>query len=64
MPGTSLHVEVDPRHWFDNIDFSKLDMSMGAPYQIPDTNADPNGASLFQALASSAGVYAFSFEKL
>jgi len=61
-PGRKLHVEVDPRHWFDNIDFASLAAAPGLPAQIPDTNADPNGRNFFQSIESSTGVYSFSFE--
>jgi hypothetical protein len=64
VASASLHVEVDPRPWFNNVDFSQLPRSGDAdsPYQIPDTNADPNGANLLQGIEASSGVYSFSFE--
>jgi hypothetical protein len=55
--GTSLHVEVDPRGWFNNVEFSTL---MGT--QIPDDNNDVNGNNFFQGLESSSGVYSFTFQ--
>jgi hypothetical protein len=61
-PGKRLHVEVDPRHWFDNVDFSKLTVIPGVPAAIPDDNTDPNGRNLFQSIESSTGVYSFTFE--
>ncbi len=61
-PGASLHVTVDPRGWFDNVDFSKLDTTGGPPYRIPDSNADANGFDFFQGLESSSGVYSFTFK--
>jgi len=61
-PGRRLHVEVDPRHWFDNIDFSKLAVIPGVPSAIPDDNTDPNGRNLLQSIESSTGVYSFTFD--
>ncbi len=61
-PGSSLHVRVDPRSWFDNVDFSKLDQSAGPPYAIPDDNDDVNGHDFFQGIETSAGVYSFRFQ--
>jgi hypothetical protein len=60
----TLQVTVDPRPWFNNIDFSQLAATAGAtpPYQIPDTNSDPNGKNFLQGIEASSGVYAFSFE--
>lgn len=58
-PGVSLHVQVDPKSWFDNIDFSRL----AAPlYQIPDDNDDANGRDLLQGMDTTSGVYSFTFE--
>jgi hypothetical protein len=57
-PGTALRVGVDPKGWFDNVDFSRLGPSGGV---IPDSNDDVNGHNLFQGLESSSGVYTFSF---
>ncbi len=59
-PGVSLRVQVDPRGWFDNVDFSAL---AGPPYQIPDTNNDVTGQNLFQGIESSSGVYTFTFQR-
>jgi hypothetical protein len=61
-PGTSLHVQVDPKGWFDNVDFENLVPLGGPPYEIPDTNGDASGRNLFQGLESSSGVYTFSFQ--
>jgi len=58
-PGVSLHVQVDPRGWFNNVDFSRL---AGPPYQIPDDNNDVTGQNFFQGIESSSGVYTFRFE--
>jgi hypothetical protein len=62
VAGASFHVTVDPRGWFNNVEFSKLDTSQGPPYPIPDDNDDVNGHNFFQAIESSSGVYAFSFQ--
>jgi hypothetical protein len=59
-PGTSFHVEVDPKGWFDNVDFSRLGAA-GGSYQIPDDNNDVTGHDFFQGLESSSGVYTFTF---
>lgn len=59
-PDTSLHVEVDPRGWFNNVNFSTL--AGPAPYQIPDNNNDVNGHNFFQGLESAGGVYSFTFQ--
>jgi hypothetical protein len=61
--GTSLHVGVDPKGWFNNVDFSRLGAS-GGSYAIPDTNDDVTGLDLFKGLESSSGVYSFSFQVL
>jgi hypothetical protein len=66
--GVTLHVQVDPRGWFNNVDFSKLEPPSGHDqpleplYQIPDTGNDVVGQDFFQGLESSAGVYSFTFE--
>lgn len=67
--GATLHVQVDPRGWFDNVDFSKLTapagrypVPPGPTYQIPDSNNDVVGQDFFQGIESSAGVYSFTFE--
>jgi hypothetical protein len=61
-PGTSFHVQVDPKGWFNNVDFSTLAASGSPPYAIPDSNDDVNGHDFFQGLESSSGVYSFSFQ--
>src|SRR6202012_5951608 len=61
-PGTALHVGVDPKGWFNNVDFSKLDMTFAPPYPIPDSNDDVNGHNLLQGIESSSGVYSFAFQ--
>jgi hypothetical protein len=54
----SLHVDVDPKGWFDDVDFALLGPAGGA---IPDDNTDANGRNFFQGIESSTGVYSFSF---
>jgi hypothetical protein len=61
LPGTALHVTVDPREWFTNLDFSQLDLTRGPPFQIPDADSDvKNGAPFLQGIES--GDYSFAFE--
>ncbi len=60
-PGTAFHVRVDPKGWFNNVNFSLLGVS-GGSYQIPDTNNDVTGHDFFQGLESSSGVYSFTFQ--
>jgi hypothetical protein len=60
--GTSFHVQVDPKGWFDNVDFSLANVAPGATYQIPDDNDDVNGHNLLQGIESSSGVYSFTFQ--
>jgi hypothetical protein len=60
-PGTSLHVQVDPKGWFDNVEFADLGAA-GGSYQIPDNNNDVTGHNFFQGLESSSGVYSFTFQ--
>jgi hypothetical protein len=60
QPGVSLHVQVDPRSWFDNVEFSRL---TGPSYQIPDDNDDVNGHNFFQGIETISGVYSFTFQK-
>jgi hypothetical protein len=56
--GGTLNVNVDPKGWFDDVDFALLGPSGGA---IPDDNTDANGRNFFQGIESSTGVYSFSF---
>jgi hypothetical protein len=60
--GTALRVEVDPKGWFNNVDFEKLDTTVAPPYPIPDSNDDRNGRNLLQGIESSSGVYSFTFQ--
>jgi hypothetical protein len=60
---TSLHVQVDPKAWFNNVDFSLLaEEGQSSHYTIPDDDDDVTGNNLFQGIESSTGVYSFSFQ--
>jgi hypothetical protein len=70
----SLYVRVDPRGWFNSIDFSKLDVESTDPplYQIPDSDSSPTAGAvagrnlltgiLTGVLPSGASTYSFDFE--
>jgi len=57
--GLSLHLQVDPRSWFDNLDFATLPAPLHA---IPDASSDANGRDFLQGIETTSGVYSFTFE--
>jgi hypothetical protein len=75
VAGASLYVRVDPRGWFNEVDFSQLDLIQTTPsvlYQIPDDDNSPTtgaaaGRNLFTGiltgvLPSGANPITFSFQ--
>lgn len=69
-PGGSLTLRVDPRGWFDQVDFKKLTPSGSPPvYQFVDGGPDANctegpcpSAALYSGLKSVTGVYQFTWQ--
>ena len=59
--GGSLVLRVDPRGWFANVDFSKLDDD-GGTYTFHDASDDQPSANLFLGLRASQGTYRFDWE--
>ncbi len=75
VAGASLYVRVDPRGWFDSVDFSALDLVQTTPstlYEIPDSDQSPTagaaaGRNLFTGiltgvLPSGSSAIRFTFE--
>ena len=72
--GGTLRLRIDPRGWFNNVDFSKLDPDTQNPsgFLIPDSNSSGTagevaGRGLFTGirtgvLPSGASVYSITFE--
>ena len=73
-PGASLVVRVDPRGWFNAIDFSKLDLESTSPalYRIPDSDDSGTAGAvagrnlltgiLTGVLPSGESAYSFTFQ--
>ena len=60
--GGELRLEIDPRGWFDNVDFARLDKAGDAPllYRFNDAPLEQPDANLFRAMrAASADTYRF-----
>jgi hypothetical protein len=64
QPGGSLTVRIDPRGWFDQVDFKKLTASGSPPrYQFVDApGADTASDALYSGLKSVIGVYQFTWQ--
>ncbi|MDP9035006.1 MAG: hypothetical protein M3O50_09370 [Myxococcota bacterium] len=73
VAGASLYVRVDPRGWFNSVDFSQLDLVQSTPsrlYEIPDSDSSGTagataGRNLLTGILTSAlpsGASAFSFD--
>ncbi|GAC1352884.1 MAG: hypothetical protein NVS3B20_15370 [Polyangiales bacterium] len=67
--GGALFLTIDPRGWFNNVDFSDLRLESSDPllYAIPDESqgAGPGasaGRNFFGGLTSGKGVYEFSWK--
>jgi hypothetical protein len=75
-PGGALRLRVDPRGWFNSVDFSALDLESSAPllYSFPDsdssgTTGEAAGRSLFTGiltgvLPSGESAYSFTYGAL
>jgi len=59
--GGSLLVRVDPRGWFGNVDFSKLEKKSGV-YRFKNSAEDQPSANLAHGLVASIGSYVFTWE--
>jgi hypothetical protein len=62
--GGSLLLRIDPRRFFDNVDFAKLVPASGTPppYEFADQTEPGPNASLYHGIqARTAGVYQFSW---
>src|SRR5439155_24698700 len=64
--GGALFLQIDPKLWFANVDFSLLSISPTDPshYAFVDASdpaTDAASRNLFQALRASVGVYSFSW---
>ena len=61
--GGALHVMVDPRGWFANVDFSQLTQVSSTPplYRFLDSGDDAPSRSLYVGLHANDGVYHFTF---
>lgn len=60
--GGELRLEIDPRTWFDNVDFARLDKASDAPllYRFNDAAIEQPDTNLFRAMrAASADAYRF-----
>ncbi len=60
--GGELRLEIDPRAWFDNVDFARLDKASDTPllYRFNDAAIEQPDTNLFRALRSaSAETYRF-----
>jgi len=64
LAGGRLHVRIDPRGWFANVDFAQLEqVSVDPPlYRFVDRNEGQPSTNLFNGLRSTQGVYSFSWE--
>ncbi len=62
--GARLNLEVDPRAWFGNVDFTTLTASSTSPllYRFADDDSDAASKNLYQGVRASIGAYSFSFE--
>jgi hypothetical protein len=59
-------LQIDPRNWFANVDFSLLQISPSDPSRYAfvdssDPSTDAASRNLFQALHASVGVYSFAW---
>ncbi|MDP9150931.1 MAG: hypothetical protein M3O36_13455 [Myxococcota bacterium] len=74
VAGASLYVRVDPRGWFNSVDFSQLDRVQSTPsplYEIPDSDSSSTAGAtagrnlltgiLTSALPSGASAVSFGF---
>lgn len=59
--GGSLLVRVDPRGWFANVDFKKLEVVDGVS-RFHDASDDQPSSNLYSGLHSSDGVYGFEWK--
>ncbi len=61
--GGDLVMRVDPRGWFANVDFAKLEKVADEPplYRFHDASDDQPSTSLYDGLRASIGPYAFSW---
>jgi hypothetical protein len=62
--GGSLRLRVDPRAFFANVDFSKLERVSEDPllYAFGDASEDQPSLNLYQGLRAREGAYRFSWE--
>jgi hypothetical protein len=61
--GGHLLVRIDPRGWFLNVDFSKLDQVSESPplYQFSDDSEGQPNVNLYNGLHATAGAFQFSW---
>jgi hypothetical protein len=62
--GGRLLLRIDPRRFFDNVDFSALDQASEAPplYRFRDATVEQPNVSLYAGLRSREGVYRFFWD--
>lgn len=61
--GGRLVLHVDPRGWFGNVDFRRLEQVDDDPplYRFADEDSDPASNSLYDGLHAAGGVYSFEW---
>ena len=61
--GGHLLLHVDPRGWFGNVDFRRLEQASEDPplYRVADEESDPASNSLYDGLHAAGGVYSFEW---
>jgi hypothetical protein len=62
--GGKLVVRADPRGWFTNVDFERLEaISLDPPsYRFRDDSSDQPSDNLYGGIRASGGVYSFAWE--
>lgn len=55
--GGELAVRVDPRGWFENVDFEQLEPDADGVFRFHDDDSDQPSRALFNGIRSNAGVY-------
>lgn len=60
--GGTLLVRVDPRDWFQNVEFDLLEQASDGLYQFRDDSEDQPSRNLYSGIRANADVYVLTFE--